>query len=255
MKNSKNLSVVIPTIQKDVNTLNNLVSILVNDEIVKEVIIIDNSLKGFHFDNEKVRIIIPDKNLFVNPSWNLGVKEAKNEYVCLANDDIKIAQNFCSKILENFTDKYGIIGMNEQEVIDTRDIDNNVVIDINNVELNSSEEIAFEPITFRPTNFGIMMFFKKETYVEIPEDLKIYFGDDWLIYQAKKKKKINATCVGQKVYHLGSLSSSRFMDKLQIEEQIYLKHVMKYRYLFDYFEDKYFRRWFILGLKIKKRKK
>ena len=67
----KQLSVIIPTLQKDINTLNNLVSILVTDEVVNEVIVIDNSLKGYIFDNEKVKVIIPDKNLFVNPSWNM----------------------------------------------------------------------------------------------------------------------------------------------------------------------------------------
>ena len=92
---NRNISVIIPTLQKSVETLNNLVKELVTDESVKEILIIDNSLKGYKFNSEKVRVIIPKENLFVNPSWNLGVKEAKYEYICIANDDIKIGNNFC----------------------------------------------------------------------------------------------------------------------------------------------------------------
>ena len=91
----KKISVVIPTLERDVETLNNLVSTLVNDAMVDEILIIDNSLQNYSFNNEKVRVIVPQENLFVNPSWNLGVREARNEYVCLANDDIRIPNNFC----------------------------------------------------------------------------------------------------------------------------------------------------------------
>ena len=49
--------------------------------MVDEILIIDNSLQNYSFINEKVRVIVPQENLFVNPSWNLGVREARNEYV------------------------------------------------------------------------------------------------------------------------------------------------------------------------------
>ena len=171
----KKISVVIPTLQRDVETLNNLVSTLVNDAMVDEILIIDNSLQNYSFNNEKVRVIVPQENLFVNPSWNLGVREARNEYVCLANDDIRIPNNFCTKVLENFSDDFGVVGMDNAYVTNTRNKDNKVVIDINKVELNDSREVNFKPVKYRTHNFGIMMFFKKENYVEIPEDLKIFY--------------------------------------------------------------------------------
>ena len=129
---NRNISVIIPTLQKNVETLNNLVEELVTDESVKEILIIDNSLKGYKFNSEKVRVIIPKENLFVNPSWNLGVKEAKYEYICIANDDIKIGNNFCTKVVEKISDEHGIIGMNKKFVIDTRDENGIPLIDINN---------------------------------------------------------------------------------------------------------------------------
>lgn len=251
----KNLSVIIPTLQKDIETLNNLVSRLVVDDVVKEVLIIDNSLKGYSFENEKVRVIIPKENLFVNPSWNLGVREAQNEYICLANDDIGIPNNFCTKVLENFSDNFGIVGMNNADVINTRNKNNEVVIQIDNEKLENSKDISFKPITFRPDSFGIVMFFKKENYAKIPEDLKIFYGDDWVIYQARKKGKYNQVCTGQKIYHLGSLSSSAFPIANK-EKKKYLNHILpKFKRILYHYETCTHNIWFILGLMISFRKR
>ena len=46
---------------------------------VDEIIVIDNSLQGIELDSKKLRVIIPNENIFVNPSWNLGVKEADKQ--------------------------------------------------------------------------------------------------------------------------------------------------------------------------------
>lgn len=256
LKPIKKLSVVIPTLQKDVSTLTNLVSTLTNDEIVDEILIIDNSLKGYHFDNKKVRVITPRENLFVNPSWNLGVQEAKNEYICLANDDIKIPKNYCSMLIKQMSDKYGIIGISTEDVIDTRNSDNEVIIDISSVETEKVNNLTFRPITFRPHNYGTLMFFKKENYVPIPEDLKIFFGDDWIIYQAKKLGKANVIVCGAKIYHLGSMTSSSFSGFASKEKKKYLDHIIpKYRRIFCHFETCTHKVWFILGLLISVRKR
>ena len=94
------ISVIIPTLQKNLSFLINLLSTLERDTSVDEIIVIDNSLRGLNYKSSKLRLIIPEENLFVNPSWNLGVKEAKNELVALLNDDIIIPDGFCSRIAE-----------------------------------------------------------------------------------------------------------------------------------------------------------
>ena len=78
---TRKLSVIIPTLQKNLDFLNQLINSLINDEAVGEIIVIDNSTKGFEYQNEKVRVIVPKQNLFVNPSWNLGTREAKYDIV------------------------------------------------------------------------------------------------------------------------------------------------------------------------------
>ena len=105
----KRVSVVIPTLQKNLELLNNLVKTLHNDVFVSEIIIIDNSTKGYTYESDKVRVIIPKENLFVNPSWNLGVKEAKEDKIAILNDDITIPEDFCSTISEQISPDKGII--------------------------------------------------------------------------------------------------------------------------------------------------
>ena len=52
------------------------------------------------------------------------------------------------------------------------------------------------------------MFFYKTSYYEIPEDIKIFWGDDWLFYQNKKHKTKNYLITNQKIYHYDGLSSN-----------------------------------------------
>lgn len=244
---TRTISVIIPTLQKDKTTLTNLVTSLVKDIVVKEIIIIDNSLKGFNFNNEKVRVIIPKENLFVNPSWNLGTKEAKSEYICLANDDIIIPENLCTNVLNEISDRHGIIGANPNYVINTSYQENNT----------NSTKITLDKIKYeRPFNFGIIMFLKKNTYKKIPNDLKIFYGDDWLFYQAEKMKKTNAIFSGVNIYHIGSLSSGKYSDLLKQEGKKYWDYIIPwYKRFLSYMDTKKHLKIYILGFTINIRKK
>ena len=220
----KNITAVIPTLLKDKNILNRLINNLVNDNSVEEVIVINNSKEDFYYDNPKIKIISKGENLFVNPSWNLGVREAKCEYVALINDDIILPQNLCSAVLEQMDDKTGIVGMDNDFVINLRDENNNMK-EIPQTDPVLSDKIYLKPTNYRKKSFGILMFFNKNVYKPILEDLKIFFGDDWIIHFANKKRKQSATICGQEIIHCGSLSSSSFSDLAKQENKIYKKNI------------------------------
>jgi hypothetical protein len=57
---------------------------------VAEIILIDND-KTKTSDLSFLKSILNSAlhNLSVNPSWNMGVKIAKNELICFCNDDIQ----------------------------------------------------------------------------------------------------------------------------------------------------------------------
>ena len=213
---TRKLSVIIPTLQKNLDFLNQLINSLINDEAVGEIIVIDNSTKGFEYNNEKVRVIVPKQNLFVNPSWNLGAKEAKYEYLGILNDDICIPEGFCGSIINEITESTGVIGTNGYSMINKsyepeKITDNSYIL----------EETAFS--TF---NFGVMMFLHRNCFYEIPTDLKIFYGDDYLFFKNKKNHKKNYVIEGLKMYHYGSLSSKNFSDVIKKENSLYKKHTL-----------------------------
>lgn len=191
------LSVVIPTLQKNRNLLIHLLKTLEKDDIVDEIILIDNSLKGLDYTNSKLRVITPEKNLYVNPSWNLGVKEARNEIVALLNDDIIISSNFCSEIVNKMNSSMGCIGVNSSEYVKTTKlIQENT--DTNPIELKQEK--------YMDLFWGIAIFFYKSSYIEIPNELKIVHGDTWLFEKNKQLGRKNYFINGQLIYHFGSLS-------------------------------------------------
>lgn len=253
----KQLTAVIPTLLKDENLLIELINSLVTDNSVQEIIVINNNTdKSFDYEDSKVRIISKGQNLYVNPSWNLGVQEAKYDYIALINDDIKIPNNICSAVLNLFNDNTGIVGADTKDVINTRNEHNEVVIDITDQNIELSNNITLNPITFRPPDFGIFMFFKKENYKEIPKDLKIFFGDDWIIHFAQQMGKTNYTFSNQTIYHMGSLSSNHFANWAKKENRIYKKYIFSmFKRFFSTYETCTHKGIFILGLNFCLRKK
>ena len=194
---SKRVSVVIPTLQKNVDLLNNLVSILDKDSSVSEIIVIDNSCRGYFHASDKVRVIIPEGNIFVNPAWNFGVREAKEEIIALLNDDITISFDFCAKVAEKMTPDMGIVGPYEDCVINIPEI----------MPIPNMSDLFLEKAVGRCPWFGVAMFFYKTSYFEIPDELKIFFGDDYLYWKNKRNNRKNYYIKNQIIYHYGSLTS------------------------------------------------
>lgn len=192
------LSVVIPTLQKNKEFLDNLIKTLSTDESVTEIIVIDNSCTGYNFENEKLRVITPENNLYVNPSWNLGVKESKEEIVALLNDDIIIPKDFCKNVISQMNSNMGCIGFAVDYIKETKEMMPNPEI----------KQLQLEPVNERCMHWGIAIFFYKSSYCEIPDELKIFCGDDWIFLQNKRNHKQNYHICGQNIYHYGSLSSN-----------------------------------------------
>ncbi len=216
----KKLSVIIPTLQRDTDILQKLISTLDKDESVGEIIVIDNSLKGLETDSSKMKLIIPKENLFVNPSWNLGIEHMKFDYFALFNDDVLIPENFCSKILPTLSEKKGIFGMDGRYV---ENIDETV-----HLTIGTDCEPIFEKVSNWEINFGIIMFGHKNAYFEIPEELLIYCGDLFLVDLNKLNKRQNYLIKGLKVLHAHSLTSGMpIFNKIKDEDDMKYTHSIK----------------------------
>ena len=202
------LSVIIPTVQKKLEVLKRLTELLEKDNSVSEIFVINNKPEvSLDLRGDKLKIYTPEENLYVNPSWNFGVSKIKNDNFVLMNDDLLVCRDFCSQIVKSevFNDeKTGLIGVSTGSI--------NQFSNVDYIEI--PPENASAPV-FKPLNrylgtgdWGIAIFGKKHNYYEIPDDLKIIYGDNYLIYQNLKNNKQNYSVSNLPVNHIHSSSSA-----------------------------------------------
>ena len=172
-------TIVIPTLWKSTR-IHTLLKNLIDCECVDEIILIDNNREFYnHYNNlEKVRLIQPSQNIYVNPSWNWGVVLSKNNLVALVNDDINFDTNIFSYLTEDKVKENGFIGMDYS----------NYDIDVN----DTTQWDIVETIT-KPHGWGCFIIFHKENWIPIPDELKIWYGDNFIVEvnPCKKSKLIN----------------------------------------------------------------
>ena len=206
----KLLSVIIPTIQKKLKVLEELVKLLECDNSVSEIILINN--KGntpLNIKGKKVKIYTPPDNLYVNESWNQGVKMAKENNVAILNDDLLVPDNFCNKIVnsEVFNEKStGLIGLSPSII-------NQFSASIDVLEkpkLMECQKLEFLPLCrcLNTGDWGSAIFAKKENFYRIPSDLKIIYGDNYILKKNMENAKQNYSISGLSVNHIHSSSSA-----------------------------------------------
>ena len=164
------LSIIIPTMQKDTDVLHKLLEELDIDDNVAEIIVIDNSTVGFDHNYKKVKVFVQNRNLFVNPAWNLGIKLSSSDikFFGILNDDIIFPRNLfkaVNKFLETSNEKVGLIG------IDC--IDNTPKKEFDTYPEDSN--LKFESIDKLSGFWGSAFFGDKQHYFEIPNEIKIFY--------------------------------------------------------------------------------
>lgn len=159
-------TVVIPTLWKSDRT-KKLIEDLRKCEYVDEIIIIDNTspdeMDMFH--EPKTRLVSKGENIYVNPAWNWGIELAKNECIALVNDDINFDPNIFGVITENTLMYTGIIGMGEGNYKDPIDEERGPYIDMWKPGVND-------------WGWGCMILLKKSHWKPIPNEIKIWYGDN-----------------------------------------------------------------------------
>jgi glycosyltransferase involved in cell wall biosynthesis len=169
---SGGFSVIIPTLQKS-ERLIPLLEMYCAHHRVAEVIVINNAAAEIPFAHRKLRVLQQTENLFVNPSWNLGVSEANEDCLIISNDDIHFDPDvidFSARLLRL---PVGVIGCAPDA-------------------LGREEAGRYWALpTYRMTQpFGVLMFLRKRDYVPIPNELLVWAGDSWLFDRQRRRNVI-----------------------------------------------------------------
>jgi hypothetical protein len=147
-------------------------------ELVDDVILIDNnelhrpSLSHL-FNNPKLRMPYtsytqPGTNIGCNAAWNLGVERAKNENVCVMNDDIIFDIRAFYRANFHLSEAKPLIGMSAGDPKHGQPPVTDGTIDLT----------QWKP-GMHTHGFGCLFFVRKSWWIPIPDGLFNYFGDNW----------------------------------------------------------------------------
>jgi len=165
------MTIIIPTLFKVPRLIQTLYE-LINNENVDEIILIDNTTNTNHITLPKVKHICETNNTFVNPAWNKGVSLSTSDKICILNDDIWFDWIYLKDISEFITENKGLIGMSSDNYYTPKESFGITPIQPN-LRSNKGD---------RPFGYGCCFFLHKKNWIEIPNELKIFAGDDWLFY-------------------------------------------------------------------------
>ena len=164
------ISVVVPTLWRFAPFLD-FVDSLTRLPVIDEIIIINNNISATPphkaVTHPKVKMIYCEKNIYVNPAWNLGVAKSKNKNVCVINDDIIVDLKLFFKVDEFLTRDMGLVGFCPGRP------------EFNQPPITNGE-IEFMPWQGQHTfGCGSLFFIHKDNWNVIPDGLNVFYGDNW----------------------------------------------------------------------------
>lgn len=207
---------------------------LLKQNDVGEVILINNNiyetpLEFLNIKNEKLKVLIQSKNIGVNPAWNIGIECAKFPYICILNDDIIFDLTLLDK-LPIFLNDYntGVIGLcpgiknfNQPPFVDG----------LINITPWQNEHTY---------GFGCLMFINRKNYIPIPEDLIMYYGDNFIFDTCLANKKINYIITNIVHYTpYATTVSETGKDYLYPETVKYDNHIKSFKWALNIFNFEY----------------
>ena len=199
------LSLIIPTMWQ-CPAFPYFINLLSQADVVKEIIILDNALgkkypeqNNKFFTNPKLKIIPLPINIGVSIAWNIGVEIASEENIGILNDDIIFDTSILSSIDSIISNESKIGAIGGPEPSDMHD---------------GKSAIYFEKVSSLMMGWGTMIFLQKHKYKTIPEELRIFFGDNFLFDALESDNFKNYKIVNLPYFTIGS-ETIEALDKKQ----------------------------------------
>ena len=171
---------IIPSMWRKPSFTSAVLEYYVSIKEITKIIIIDNDInrrpKSEVFKSNKIKILNYGKNIYVNEAWNRGMDHAGDDLICIANDDIRV-DGLVMALVSEFEsinpDKIDLIGVSNDP--------STKCFGICPFKMDLKRNIGLQAGGL----FGIAMFLRKKNYQQIPKDLKVWYGDDYLARKCK----------------------------------------------------------------------
>lgn len=135
---------------------------------------------------KSVNIIRNNYNKELNHIWNEFVENCQNEFVCLLNNDVRICPNFLSSALEVFSLEKSVGFVNHVTNNSNFNTFNN---QLNYIIINDPYRQGWDPI------------FRKDCFHKIPEELKFFYGDDYIYHKLYSTGMKGAYVINSPIVH------------------------------------------------------
>jgi len=189
-------------------------------EAVGQIVIIDNDPENKPdipaLNHPKVEVYTFGRNIFVNPAWNIGVSLAKYDQICLYGDDTIFDLKLFNRMIPHVTPYRGVFGMCPGKV----EYDQPPVI---TGEIGI-QHCPFEYHYHKLFGFGMMMFLHKNNWVNVPEGLDLFWGDNFIYdtqYFMMNQNYIITNLFHHTPYSVTASSIENHMDMYHRETALY----------------------------------
>lgn len=174
------VSVIIPTLWRSPGTLK-LIEELLQWRLLHELIVIDNNPKDRPSSEIWSHCILLEQseNIYVNPAWNLGAKTASGSVLAICNDDIFFNADALNPYVDQLS-RNEIMGLHADSILNAASINTNTIEPGFNIGLG----------------WGCLMLVKRQSFIPIPHEIRIWYGDDWLIHSIGKKTSMRFAVQG-----------------------------------------------------------
>jgi hypothetical protein len=243
------ISIITPTIWNYYPFID-FISCIAELTCVGEIIIINNNKKETPANKElkhkKIKFITPKENIYVNAAWNLGASTAKYNNLCFLSDDVICDLKLfikANRFLDEYTETknigflsivpgYGPENMSWMTTSQPK---------LTNGAINIVPTESFNNHHDKTWGYGSLYFVPKKNYIDIPSELKIYYGDSWQWEAQNLINKKSFWSITNSYYYTPWNVSWRNNDVLKqvIEQDKVVWETMQHRILETYESESY----------------
>ncbi len=224
------ISIVMPTLWKG-EYYKQMLPLLDAHPLVGEIFIINNNMPDTDEETlSKLKKITHYKthgNMYVNPSWNYGVRYSSFDKICLYSDDVLFEPKVIDDVYPYITSENGVTGF-AFETISEKETP---------IEFSDWETPKVVPTTMFHYRFGICMFIHKESYIPISKEYKVYYGDSTLFDGNILNGKQNYRLENYKVQTRMGTSSKLFNKVVERDHEAYKRNNPAEAFVIDFMSD------------------